>query len=119
MKKEIADQWVAALRSGEYKQGVGQLRTATGTFCCLGVLCNLHAQAHPEIAAKQDSTRYYMGNRAVLPTQVRDWAELLRTDPRVPGCTAMASPVALSHLNDTGASFKEIAALIEKHWSVL
>lgn len=119
MKKEIAMQWVAALRSGEYRQGAGQLRTAHDTFCCLGVLCNLHAQAHPEIAAKQDAPKAYMGNTAVLPTHVRDWAELVHWDPRVPGCTAMASPVALSHLNDTGATFNEIADLIEQHWSVM
>lgn len=117
MKKEIADQWVAALRSGAYKQCSGQLRTENNTFCCLGVLCNLHAQAHPEIAAKQDSTRYYMGNKAVLPTQVRDWAELLRCDPLVP--RRNRGPVPLSLLNDQGVPFTEIADLIEKHWSVL
>lgn len=46
MKKEIADKWVAALRSGDYKQGEGTLRfTNDGTketsFCCLGVLCDI------------------------------------------------------------------------------
>lgn len=29
----------AALRSGEYKQGVGMLRDYDGAFCCLGVAC--------------------------------------------------------------------------------
>lgn len=32
--------WVAALRSGEYKQGSGRLRTPEG-WCCLGVLTDL------------------------------------------------------------------------------
>ena len=45
MNPEIKAKWVAALRSGEYKQAKGQLRIGN-SFCCLGVLCNLHAQAH-------------------------------------------------------------------------
>lgn len=32
--------WVAALRSGEYKQGEGQLRR-NEEYCCLGVLCDV------------------------------------------------------------------------------
>ena len=40
MVKEIKDKWVAALRSGKYKQGSGQLHnTMNDTYCCLGVLC--------------------------------------------------------------------------------
>lgn len=31
--------WVAALRSGEYKQGRGQLRNHNNEYCCLGVAC--------------------------------------------------------------------------------
>jgi hypothetical protein len=31
--------WVAALRSGKYRQGTGRLRTKDGGYCCLGVLC--------------------------------------------------------------------------------
>lgn len=117
MNKEIAMQWVAALRSGEYKQGVGQLRTVEpAAFCCLGVLCNLHAQAHPEIAAKQNDPTVYMTQAAYLPYEVRDWAGLLTENPRVP---ALSGAVPLSQLNDADCSFKEIADLIEKHWSVM
>jgi hypothetical protein len=41
MKKEMRDKWVKALRSGEYKQGMGYLRRDSGDgeqYCCLGVL---------------------------------------------------------------------------------
>lgn len=31
--------WIAALRSGKYKQGQGRLKTGTGEYCCLGVAC--------------------------------------------------------------------------------
>lgn len=41
MKRELRDKWVAALRSGEYKQGRGALQDTTGGYCCLGVLCRV------------------------------------------------------------------------------
>lgn len=52
MKKEWKDKWVAALRSGEYNQGVGALKSKVVddiyTYCCLGVLCDLVAKEQPE-----------------------------------------------------------------------
>lgn len=44
MKPEIAALWTAALRSGEYKQGIGHLNSSGG-FCCLGVLTDLFVKA--------------------------------------------------------------------------
>lgn len=41
MKADIKQRWVAALRSGIYKQGKSALCKSDGTFCCLGVLCDL------------------------------------------------------------------------------
>ena len=45
MKRDIRDQWIAALRSGEYKQGNGVLhqvsKDGAESFCCLGVLCRV------------------------------------------------------------------------------
>ncbi len=44
MKPEYKAPWLAALRSGEYKQGRGRLKREAGVFtrawyyCCLGVL---------------------------------------------------------------------------------
>lgn len=36
---DLKAQWLEALRSGNYKQGLGQLfHVNTGTYCCLGVL---------------------------------------------------------------------------------
>ena len=40
MNPEVKEKWVAALRSGKYKQGQGELRSRHNRFCCLGVLCN-------------------------------------------------------------------------------
>lgn len=38
---EFHKQWIAALRSDQYKQGEGFLRSKDKTFCCLGVACDL------------------------------------------------------------------------------
>ena len=40
MNKRIKKAWVKALRSGEYKQGNGQL-CRNDRFCCLGVLYDI------------------------------------------------------------------------------
>jgi len=39
-KIDLMKRWIAALRSGEYKQGRGQL-VDNGKYCCLGVLCDI------------------------------------------------------------------------------
>lgn len=40
LPKEFKEKWVAALRSGKYKQGAGKLFSdASNTYCCLGVAC--------------------------------------------------------------------------------
>jgi hypothetical protein len=41
VKKQLRDEWVKALRSGEYEQGTGTLKYEE-KFCCLGVLCAVH-----------------------------------------------------------------------------
>jgi len=40
MKSELKARWIAALRSGEFQQGYGALRSRSG-HCCLGVLCEV------------------------------------------------------------------------------
>ena len=38
--KQLANDWVAALRSGEYKQCVGDFHNGDDEFCAVGVLYN-------------------------------------------------------------------------------
>ena len=40
MNPEIKQQWLSALRSGEYKQTQQSLRQ-NDSFCCMGVLCDI------------------------------------------------------------------------------
>lgn len=115
LKPQIKAKWVAALRSGDYKQGYGQLRGGRNfdEFCALGVLCNLHAQEHPEIAALQRDPALYMGMAHSLPREVCEWAfkENGRTRPKVVDGTRL---VKIDTLNDERKGFKRIAKLIEE-----
>jgi hypothetical protein len=70
----VKELWLKALRSGEYKQGRGQLRDANNNFCCLGVLCNIHAQAHPKFAATQTDPEIYDGYKNMISENVCRWA---------------------------------------------
>lgn len=42
---ERQDLLIAQLRSGNYVQGTGRLKTNDGGFCCLGVACDIYAKA--------------------------------------------------------------------------
>jgi hypothetical protein len=115
MKKKIMKEWVAALRSGEYKQGVEALRV-NDKFCCLGVLCNLHAQTHPKIAKKQLDPESYLEEDGILPKSVMDWAGMKSAE----GCFySDDGPNTLIELNDDGATFDVLSNVIEKHYKAL
>jgi hypothetical protein len=116
MKKKIAFRWIAALRSGLYKQGQGKLRNKKNEFCCLGVLCNLHAQDHPKIAAKQKKKSKYCGADIYLPSKVQDWAGLRTSDGNPEGFPNYS----LTTLNDTlKYDFELIANYIKDNWKRL
>lgn len=115
MRKDIAEKWIKALKSGKYKQTSGYLRKDDG-FCCLGVLCNLHAKEHPKIAKTQTNPNVYLGQMCVLPDSVKQWAEMdtdngLIYNGKSHGC--------LSEMNDQGKSFKEIAEVIKQNIKML
>ena len=117
MNPEIKAQWVAALRSGEYKQGNEYLHRGD-TFCCLGVLCDLAIEAGaPEVKENRHpdgSISTYNGSESYLPSSVVEWAGLSCSDPFLvfkSGEVNECHPV--SDFNDCGATFDEIADLIE------
>lgn len=122
MKKEIAKKWVEALRSGDYPQTKSQLRNATG-FCCLGVLCNIHAQEHPEIAKKQINPSMYLEGAYTLPKEVMKWAGLSGEAGEkrdLKGFTIDGETYShLAHANDKGVPFEKIANWIEKNYKEL
>lgn len=108
MNRDIKDKWVAALRSGEYEQGKGRLREGD-KFCCLGVLCDIYAQTHPDILVLRKNKGYYMGQDSYLPNSVMGWAELKGINPYI-------NNTLLSHFNDeVNLNFEQIALLIEEN----
>jgi hypothetical protein len=132
MNPRIKQLWLDALRSGDYAQGTGKLKTSkppaagkSDMYCCLGVLCDLHAK---ETGTEWNDARMpdpcsYQGHELLLPQTVSEWAELgdngsqsqndidpIEYDVRYGG-----SCYSLSQYNDNGASFDDIAAVIEKH----
>ena len=111
MKPEIKKLWVDALRSGEYKQTSDALRTGDN-FCCLGVLCDLHAK---ETGGKWEGW-HYGGNQHTPPPDVVEWAGL---DDQYGGEVVIAVEMrdvqlAITEHNDSGRTFAEIANAIEE-----
>lgn len=134
MKPEIKRRWVAALRSGKYKQGEGSLCTAgeTGaadTYCCLGVLCDLHHNSlrrkHKKgirSAADSGANVLFDGGENYPTDATLVWAGLTDVadkDNDVP-VNAFNRVTKLSILNDGNGdlwkrqTFKQIAKIIEK-----
>ena len=118
MHEPIKTQWVADLRSGEYKQGQGALHVEeTDRFCCLGVLCDQAVKAGVEVVAGRHESATgeflttYDGVWAVLPQSVMKWAGLDSTNPDV---VPVHKTRSLAELNDDGQTFERIADLIEQ-----
>lgn len=136
MKKEVMEKWVTALRSGEYKQIDGRLRSfepdgyGKYSYCCLGVLCDLHHKEHdPDGEAWSEGlgqsggrTTTYDYHPDTLPWSVREWAGISRSNPEL-----LADPdgngqyhLPLTELNDEHSfEFPELAELIEDQWEDL
>jgi hypothetical protein len=118
MKKEYADKWVAALRSGKYVQGKAALKQAYDggvKHCCLGVLCEVMGtkQTPPPV---NGSNFKFEGEIAYLPDSVVREAGLKSVSPN------FASGVMndISWMNDArSVKFPELADLIEQNWEFL
>jgi hypothetical protein len=118
--KENLRKWVAALRSGEFKQDRGRLHTVdreTGEvgYCCLGVACEI-AERNGVIQPPEDSS---------LPEWEPAWRTdslLTRTFMRWLGVDSnnpyLSGTSAASWNDREGASFAKIADLIELQYGL-
>lgn len=123
MHKHIATKWTAALRSGDYSQ-TKEVLHKDASFCCLGVLCDLHRTevggewvngssempAGCQVYSTGDDWDY-----SLLPDPVRLWAGLANCG----GTIRDGSLRCLTVLNDDGWTFQQIADLIDKGWEAL
>lgn len=143
MNPEIKAKWLAALRSGAYTQGIGQLVRYTNReskYCCLGVLCDvLTKEGIPGLMYSDNQSNgsnmpgweYQDGREtAVLPVLLATAIGLYNPNPVIPfvqsiwddermadcrSTSSSATPLDLATLNDHGFTFLEIADLIEAY----
>lgn len=122
MKRDIAIEWVKALRSGKYNQIQGCLRNDKG-FCCLGVLSELAVDAGIIEEAKKDKLSgiytYETVGTMVLLHKVRNWAGMKFAAGSTTNQDGEMEDISLSEMNDNGKTFLEIADFIEKEYERL
>lgn len=114
MDERIKQKWIERLRSGEIQQTKGVLGRGDGSRCCLGVLCDVAVEegviSPPEIDEWGHAiyTKTEKREATVLPETVRIWSRLESRDP-------LLGVASAAHYNDDGASFEQIADLIQEH----
>lgn len=119
--EKIKTKWVAALRSGEYKQGRGALRkkdSGGDRFCCLGVLCDIYAKEKSKdtkwiLDYYGDKEYSFGGDINMPPRNVNAWVGLGDTTWDSLQIKASRKYGTLYDLNDSGSPFKKIADYIE------
>jgi hypothetical protein len=115
--------WIAALRSGKYKQGYGRLNIGN-EFCCLGVACEL-AYFEGVVTKQEDNySYYYCYNKSfnTLPESVIDWLGIITESGRLKEKIEIKNPNdtleslwSLVDVNDSiKFTFNDIADLIEQ-----
>ncbi len=102
LPKEFATKWVEALRSGEYKQGVSDLKSSLG-YCCLGIACKIQGISDKEMFGKAYPKDITQRLHANIPPMLLE------------GAVTLKLIVTLAKMNDGGTSFPEIADWIEEN----
>lgn len=136
MDIKVKQKWLTALNSGKYEQTKGRLKGKTG-FCCLGVLCDLYAEEHPESDGWDDENRtvnfsvgytnFYDADRnfndCVLTPAVKEWAGLTYADPAITPVASKRSGLSdssprdsLARANDSGYNFLELSQIIRREF---
>lgn len=121
MKKENADKWVAALRSGIYKQGTGVLKNDKNCFCCLGVLLDING-----IKPDSDKLKDHELNGESVGCYVYDSVVDMISPALQRACDIKTDfgkyiskagiSTSLAVINDEDYSFEHIANVIEEHY---
>lgn len=125
MNTQIKEQWVKALRSGEYLQGEGCLRSGKEgerKFCCLGVLCDLYKKSKRRgkwVKPAEDCDRFVLPSgdesEIELPDPVVEWAGLEDQDPIINGHWLSRWNDEVVETEFKRADFHKIADMIEEY----
>lgn len=122
-QREHLRELIAALRSGEYKQGRSRLRSGE-FFCCLGVaadLCDSEAWVrtsgisftwHGDPNYMDQHGRAYFGLVSATPAEHKKIAQGAGSTYKD------GSQYKYAQMNDKGASFEEIADAIEQDFNL-
>jgi len=103
-----AKKWVAALRSGEFKQG-SRFLCRDNRYCCLGVACVIAQRSGVSVSRKDTPSGYSVfgdGHTAGLPEEVKSWLGLKDSSGKY-------GHRALVWDNDDGHTFPKLADIIE------
>jgi hypothetical protein len=113
MNSLIKEKWVAALRSGKYKQTSEVLYDYEG-FCCLGVLCDIYSKEKGVEWEHSDKNNLpaIFDCSYIPPTQVCEWAEIDGYLTNVVSCGVTQSLHGLNDLQEW--DFNQIADVIER-----
>lgn len=122
--KENLRKWVAALRSGEFRQGRNRLFNAGDylaeepeSYCCLGVVCEI-MEREGTVEPDPHDGRHWR-ERAVLPQSAMKWLgvmldnPIIGVDPKHGG--ALNAATANDHYDWT---FDQIADQVETHFKL-
>jgi hypothetical protein len=112
MDSDIKERWVAALRSGQYEQGVGyltyKLEDEVNRYCCLGVLCDILSDESDLFTKSYDPSKSHL-------TKYGDSFYELNFSQQDFLKIGLSEIAPLVYMNDTdGKSFNEIADFIEE-----
>jgi hypothetical protein len=133
-KIPLRDKWLKALRSGEFTQGKRELRCINNNgiveYCCLGVISSLQGRLKDCWGNPIDPS--FQGTVCDFGEEYYSKTILAEDNPLAPfigGSGFFPSSVtvefngatsfSLASLNDAGASFTEIAQIIETVWDNL
>lgn len=99
---DMKQKWLEALRSGQYSQTKGTLKSSEG-YCCLGVFLSAVVGEEPPVCDVDDETgNIYEGPEEMYET-CRDY---------IPGIVFRKG----IEMNDQGKTFLDIADMIEEEW---
>ena len=114
----VKRKWLAALRSGKYKQGDAFLYNKDdNSYCCLGVLCEIEGANTKQMESTQLPSDIGMF-KELVPTasELTEAQKKLKYNNEYYAFSVMykGKMTPLAYMNDDGISFAEIADVIEK-----
>lgn len=124
MNPEIKAEWIARLRDPERKQAKSYLELEGEGQCCLGVLCEIATENGIISRKTTQGVVFYDEENKSLSKKVIEWAglenpEYFNTNPSIKSRTIAKSSVrvvSLAEANDYGATFLEIADIIDEEF---